>query len=209
MTEIVAIDGPASVGKSSLAKKLADKFKCPVLDSGRLYRSVALEMLINNIKQDNKKGILNCVNKIDSNLKSKNIFSNEVSRLSAKISTKKYLRESLKQYQLDFPKKYAKGNRLVICVGRDIATVIFPKAKYKIFLFADARVRAERRYLQIKKNGKSVSFKSVLKEINNRDKMDLNRKIAPLRPAVNSYFIDTSKINITQALNMVNKLILK
>ena len=97
----------------------------------------------------------------------------------------------------------------MICVGRDIATVIFPKAKYKIFLFADARVRAERRYLQIKKNGKSVSFKSVLKEINNRDKMDLNRKIAPLRPAVNSYFIDTSKINITQALNMVNKLILK
>ena len=108
-----------------------------------------------------------------------------------------------------FPKKYGKSGKFTIIEGRDIGTVIFPNADYKIFLWADAEIRAKRRYMQIKKNGKKSSFRRIFMEINARDRKDLTRKIAPLMPAANSVLLDTSYIDIEQAFNTVKKIILK
>ena len=97
----------------------------------------------------------------------------------------------------------------MIIEGRDIGTVIFPNADYKIFLWADAKIRAKRRYERIKKNRKKASLSSIFREINTRDRKDLTRKIAPLMPAANSVLLDTSYIDIEQAFNALKQIILQ
>ena len=97
----------------------------------------------------------------------------------------------------------------MIIEGRDIGTIIFPKANYKIFLWAASEIRAERRYRQLRKNGKNVSYSKIFSEINVRDRKDMTRKIAPLMPAANSVLLDTSYIDIEQAFNALKKIILK
>ncbi len=208
MTNIIAIDGPASVGKSTLAKKISLKYRAPLLMSGRLYRVVAHEILLNKIKLNDKKKILNCVKEIDEKkMKSRMLFSNNIDQVSSLISSKKYLREALMKYQRNFPKTYSKNKKFAVIEGRDIGTVIFPEAKYKIFMWANAEIRAKRRYEQVQKNGEKTSFNRIYNEINRRDKNDLQRKIAPLRPDVNSVLLDTSYLDIEQAFNIVIKLI--
>jgi cytidylate kinase len=207
MTEIVAIDGPASVGKSTLAKKVAINLQAPILFSGRLYRAIAFEIINRKISLNNKKQVLKCIEKIEKNLDSRHLYTSEIDKLSSIISTKKYIRSELKKYQKDFPKKMGKGKKFVIIEGRDIGTIIFPKAKYKIFMWAEAEIRAKRRCLQIKKNGGKPSFNRILEEINKRDNKDLNRKIAPLKPSANSVLLDTSYLDIEQALNRVMNII--
>ena len=101
----------------------------------------------------------------------------------------------------------AKGKRFAVIEGRDIGTEIFPKADYKIFMWANAKIRAQRRYDQISANGQKISFRRIYNEITDRDMKDINRKVAPLRPAVNSVLLDTSYLDIEQAFNVVNKII--
>ena len=210
MVKIIAIDGPASVGKSTLAKKISTKYNSPILFSGKLYRAVALEAITRKISPNNIEGILKCVTYIDLNkLNSKKLFSSEVDNMSSIISSKKQLREKLTNFQKDFPKNFARRSKFAIIEGRDIGTVIFPKADYKIFLWADAEKRAKRRYEQNKKNSKKVSYSKVFNEINSRDRKDLTRKVAPLMPAANSVLLDTSYIDIEQTFNAIKKIILK
>ena len=210
MYKIITIDGPASVGKSTLAKKLAKKYRSPILFSGKLYRAVALELIKRKSDTNYIQNILKCVDSIDlKKLDSKELYSSEVDNLSSIISSKKKLRNKLIKLQRNFPKKYGKNSEFVIIEGRDIGTVIFPNADYKIFLWADARIRAKRRYEQIKKNRRKVSFRRIFSEINARDRKDLTRKIAPLMPAANSVLLDTSYIDIEQAFNALKKIIFK
>ena len=210
MYKIITIDGPASVGKSTLAKKLAKKYKSPILFSGKLYRAVALELIKRNYDPNNIQNILRCVDCIDLNrLDSKELYSSEVDNLSSIISSKKKLRSKLIMFQKNFPKKYGRRSKFAIVEGRDIGTVIFPDADYKIFLWADPEIRARRRYEQIIKSGKIASFKRIFREINARDRKDLTRKIAPLMPAANSVLLDTSYIDIEQAFNALRKIISK
>ena len=210
MTKIIAIDGPASVGKSTLAKKLSIKLKSPILYSGKLYRAIALEVIRRGISPNNIEEILNCVSYIKSDkLDSKELYSSEVDTLSSIISAKKQLRDKLIEFQRDFPKNQVGICKFSIIEGRDIGTVIFPNADYKIFLWADPKIRAKRRYEQIRKNDKKASYNKIFNEINARDRKDLTRKIAPLMPAVNSVLLDTSYIDIEQAFNALNKIILK
>ncbi len=210
MVKIIAIDGPASVGKSTLAKKLSKKFKSPILFSGRLYRLIALEIIKRKINASDTKEILKCVPFIDLNkLDSKELYSSEISEMSSRISAKKQLRDKLITFQRNFPKNNGKNCKFAIIEGRDIGTVIFPNADYKIFLWAEANIRAKRRYEQFKKNGGKADFLSVFNEINERDQKDMKRKIAPLMPAVNSVLLDTSYIDIEQAFNALNKIIFK
>ena len=207
MTNIIAIDGPASAGKSAIAKRISHKLKAPVLFSGRLYRAVAVEMINRNISYEDNKAILKCINRIEDNMESKNLYTSEVDRLSSIISTKEFLRDRLKKFQKSFPKLKAKRKKFAIVEGRDIGTIIFPNAKYKFFMWASTEIRARRRFLQVKKNGGNSSFKEILNEISHRDHKDLNRKIAPLKPAVNSVLLDTTNLDIEQALNNVLKII--
>ncbi len=210
MVKIIAIDGPASVGKSTLAKKFAKKYKLPILSSGKLYRAVALEMIRRNTSPRNIEQILKCVDYLDlEKLESEELYSSEVDNLSSFISAKQKLRHRLTAFQKNFPKKYAKNRKFAIIEGRDIGTVIFPMADYKIFLWADAEVRARRRYDQIKKNGKKASYNRIFREINIRDRKDLTRKTAPLMPAANSVLLDTSYIDIEQAFNALRNIIFK
>ena len=210
MKKIIAIDGPASVGKSTLAKKLAKKYNSPILFSGKLYRAVAIELIKRKSNPNNIQNILKCVDCIDLNkLDSKELYSSKVDKLSSSISSKKKLRNKLITLQRNFPKEYGNSSKFAIIEGRDIGTVIFPDADYKIFLWADAKIRAKRRYKQIKKIRKKASFKGILNEINARDRKDLTRKIAPLMPATNSVLLDTSYIDIEQAFNALKKIIFK
>ena len=210
MVKIIAIDGPASVGKSTLAKKFAKKYKLPILSSGKLYRAVALEMIRRNTSPRNIEQILKCVDYLDlEKLESEELYSSEVDNLSSFISAKQKLRHRLTAFQKNFPKKYAKNRKFAIIEGRDIGTIIFPKANYKIFLWAASEVRAKRRYEQLRNNGKNVSYSKIFSEINVRDQKDMTRKIAPLMPAANSVLLDTSYIDIEQAFNAIKKVILK
>tara|TARA_B100002019_G_scaffold288376_1_gene301889 strand:- start:334 stop:960 length:627 start_codon:yes stop_codon:yes gene_type:complete len=206
MVEIIAIDGPASVGKSTLAKKISDYYEVPLLNSGRLYRAVALEIINKEININDKYNILLCAKSLtDKNLRSTRLFSSKIDKIASEISSKKYLRKQLMIYQREFPNIYAKGKKYAVIEGRDIGTEIFPQAKIKIFMWADAKVRAQRRYLQIKKKGEKTSFKQIYDEINARDISDINRKIAPLKPAINSVLLDTSYLGIEQAFNAIIK----
>ena len=211
MVKIIAIDGPASVGKSTLAKIISRRFNSHILSSGKLYRAVALETIKRKISPKNIKEILKCFDYIDLNkLNSNELFTSEVDNASSIISANKKLRERLTKFQRDFPKINDVSNRkFAIIEGRDIGTIVFPKADYKIFLWADAKIRAKRRYEQIRKKGKKASYNRVFNEINSRDRKDLLRKIAPLMPAANSVLLDTSYIDIEQAFNALKKIILK
>ena len=210
MAKIIAIDGPASVGKSTLAKKLSKKFNAPVLYSGKLYRAVALEIIKQKINLSNTQEILRCITYINlNNLNSEELYSSEVDEVSSIISAKEQLRNKLIKYQRSFPKKYHNNSKFAIVEGRDIGTIIFPKADYKIFLWAASEVRAKRRYEQLKKNGKNVSYRRIFSEINVRDRKDMTRKIAPLMPAANSVLLDTTYIDIEQVFNALRNIILK
>ena len=210
MVKIIAIDGPASVGKSTLAKKISKKFKAPVLYSGKLYRALALEVIKRKINFNKTEEILNCITYIDlNNLSSQELYSSEVDNVSSIISAKKQVRNQLIAFQRSFPKKYGNNIKYAIIEGRDIGTIIFPKANYKIFLWAASEVRAKRRYNQLRKNGKNVSYNKIFNEINVRDRKDMTRKIAPLMPAANSVLLDTSYIDIEQVFNAIKNIILK
>ena len=208
MVEIIAIDGPASVGKSTLAKKISQYYNSPLLHSGKLYRAIALEIKTKNINLNDKDRIINFAKNFNKSvLDSNELFSNELDKIASLISAKKYLRDQLLTYQREFPKKYAKGKKYTIMEGRDIGTEIFPDAKFKIFMWADPVIRAKRRYNQIIKKGQKARLKRIYDDIITRDKRDLNRKIAPLRPAANSVLLDTSYLDIEQSFRAINKIL--
>ena len=206
MVDIIAIDGPASAGKSSIAKKISNYFNIPLLNSGRLYRAVAYKIINKKININDKYEILTIAKSLkNDDLKSIKLFSSEIDKVSSQISAKKYLRDQLKEYQIEFPKKYGKGKKFAIVEGRDIGTEIFPLAKFKFFMWANAGTRAHRRYNQIIKSGKKASLARIYDEIVSRDREDINRKIAPLKPAVNSVLLDTTYLDIEQAFNVIKK----
>ena len=210
MVKIIAIDGPASVGKSTLAKKISIKLRAPVLYSGKLYRALALEIVKRKINFRNTEEVLKCFTYIDlDNVNSAELYSSEVDNISSIISAQKQVRNKLITFQRNFPKKFGDSVKFVIIEGRDIGTIIFPKANYKIFLWAASEVRAKRRYDQLRKNAKNVSYSKIFREINVRDQKDTTREIAPLMPAANSVLLDTSYIDIEQAFNALKKIIFK
>ena len=208
MVKIIAIDGPASVGKSEISKRLSRKFNAPILTSGKLYRAIAYEVLKRKINIKNKKKILECVQSIDDDaLNSKKLYSSEIDNISSKISSIKELRSKLLKFQRKFPKRYSGKKKWVIIEGRDIGTIIFPKADIKIFMWASSETRAKRRVSQIAKNKKKPDIRQIHKLIIERDIRDITRKIAPLEPAADSHLIDTTFLDIEQTFNNIVKII--
>tara|TARA_X000000368_G_scaffold260126_1_gene205741 strand:- start:30 stop:686 length:657 start_codon:yes stop_codon:yes gene_type:complete len=207
---IIAIDGQASTGKSTQAKKIADKLGYNYRDSGAYYRAITLYLLQNNISSD---GIItdNILDKIYINQKYIDkkliIFLNDIDvtkkirgyKVSINVSNyaKKPEIRNLVYSQL---RKSSKTNSLVID-GRDIGTVVFPDAAFKFFLCADPKIRAERRHKQI--NDKSVKLESIEKEIKSRDSIDSTRKIAPLKQANDAFKIDVTFLTIDQVFEKI------
>ena len=210
MVKIIAIDGPSASGKTQIAKKLSKKLDAPLLISGKLYRTVALEIINKRISLKNKKEIVKCVNSIDErSLNSKELYSPKIDNISSQISSIKDLRSRLLKYQRNFPKKYSGSKKYVIVEGRDIGTVIFPNADYKIFMWASSYIRAQRRVAQIAETKKKPNISQIHKSIKARDIRDMTRKTAPLIPAADSYLICTDFSDKEVTFNTIIKIIKK
>ncbi|MBO4643142.1 MAG: (d)CMP kinase [Alphaproteobacteria bacterium] len=205
---IIAIDGPAAAGKGTLAQNLAKHFNYAFLDTGRLYRAVGYAVL--QAKQDpsDEKEATKAAKAFDP--KSINqILSNPALREEAtgnaasKVAVIPAVREALLQLQRDFAEHpffedgtEAKG---AVLDGRDIGTVVCPKADVKFFVTASAEVRADRRFKELKEAGKPADYDVILKDIKERDERDSKRATAPLKPAEDAYLLDTSNMNAIQA----------
>ena len=136
------------------------------------------------------------------NLKNRNLFNTEVTKYTSKIAKIKRIRNLLKSYQINFAK-----NRLCIIEGRDIGTVIIPKADLKLYFKCSLNTRAKRRFEEYRKTNKRISFNEVKKAIKLRDLNDSKRKISPLKPAQDAVIVDTSKINKKQMLTKLSKIV--
>ena len=207
---IVAIDGEASTGKSTQAKKIAEELDFDYRDSGAYYRALTLYIIQNNINsnEDISQTILDKIdlkqtfkdNKLIIYLNNEDV-SDKIRGYKVSINVSSYAKKSeIRNFVYTQLRKSAKSNSLVID-GRDIGTVVFPDADFKFFLFADSKVRAERRHKQI--NDKSVKLESIEKEIKTRDNTDSTRKIAPLKKADDAYEIDVTSLSIIQVFDKI------
>lgn len=202
---IIAIDGNAGSGKSTLAQSLAKNLKYRYIDTGAMYRLLTFHVLKRGIK-DNKR-IIDLAKNIKislKDLKTKRIRFPEVSDLVSKVSAIKGVRYWMVKHQ----RRLAKGGGVIV-EGRDIGTVVFPKADIKFFLTADVSERTKRRYKELQQKGIKVAKKSVQKNIVSRDAKDSSRKVSPLKPAKDAIIMDTTHFTITKknkiALNLVRQ----
>lgn len=202
---IIAIDGPSGAGKSTLAKRLAQELHFVYLDTGAMYRALAWKVLHEGVDlaDDAKLGVLVRTTEIDlaeqegglvvwldgRDVAGK-IRTPEVSQMASKVSALKPVRDRMLELQRAMGRR---GN--VVAEGRDIGTVVFPQAEIKIFLDASAEERARRRYQEIKAAGGAADLAETLREIEERDKRDRERDIAPLRKAEDAWMIDSSNID--------------
>ena len=209
----IALDGPSGAGKSTIAKRLSAELGFVYVDTGAMYRSIGLYCLQNNIDTADEAAVTAALPQIDIALKyvdgeqrvilngtdvSKEIRINEVSMAASKVSAYKAVRAFL----LDTQRNMAK-TQSVIMDGRDIGTVVLPDAEIKIFIVADPKERAKRRYKELIERGQNVPFEDVLADIIQRDYNDENRAEAPLRQAEDAIRLDTSLLDFEQSYNAV------
>ena len=207
--KIIAVDGYASTGKTTLSKKIAKYLKFVHIDTGSMYRAFTLFAIeLGLYKQEiiNKNKLEDLLNDISFSFSNNNdlLFKNSVIRNDirstivsdhvSKIASLKIVRKYMVNYQRDLVLK-----KNCVVEGRDIGSVVFPNANVKFFMDADVKVRAKRRYDELMKNHKNISYNSVLKNVTNRDKKDTNRLIAPLKKVSDSIIIDTTDMSIDQA----------
>ena len=207
----IAIDGPSGVGKSTVAEELARRLNFLHVDTGALYRAVALYVLRKNIPVKLiVKDLKNIKIDIDFYKNKQNVFLNnenvtkflrdeKVSFLASEISKIMEVRAFLIESQRKLALKYN-----VVMDGRDIGTVVLLNADLKIFLTARANVRANRRYLELRKKGyKDITYEKVLLDILKRDKSDTERKFSPLFPAFSAKIIDVSDIGVSEVVDII------
>lgn len=213
----VAIDGPAGAGKSTIAKAAAKKLNFIYVDTGALYRTIALNAVRNGVIDDTD-SVINLLSSTDVKLGFDNegtqcvylngedvsslIRTPEISMGASKVSAIPQVRQFLLNLQRDI----AKSNN-VIMDGRDIATVVLPDADVKIFLFASPECRAQRRYKELIEKGENVVYEDVLADVNQRDYQDSHRDIAPLKPSESSIMADTSELDLQQSIDLIINII--
>ena len=201
----IAIDGSSASGKTTGSKIIAKRFKFKLLTSGKLYRLIAFKILNNNNKY-NPKFIKKISKKITlKDLDSKKIFSQKVTELASIIAKIKYIRSSLKQFQLNFIKK----NKRIIIEGRDIGSKIMPDADLKIFFKCSLREKARRRLIEYKNKNKEIKLKDVEKALKLRDFSDINRKESPLLFVKGAVLVDTTNLSKKQMETKLHKLVNK
>jgi cytidylate kinase len=195
---IIALDGPAASGKGTLAKKLAKHFNLALLDTGALYRAVGLNVLKAGGNPENEQDALKAVGILGStDLKDPELRGESTGAAASKVAALPAVRWALVDYQRDFANTPPTGKDGTILDGRDIGTVICPKAPYKIFITANVEIRAKRRFLEeFGINGSDENYQKILIELKARDDRDMNRATAPLKPHENAYLLDTSNSDI-------------
>ena len=214
---IVAIDGPAASGKSTTAKMVAKKLKMTYLDTGAMYRAVTLALLRSNTDLDDYDSVCQVVDeleldiydqgsktvvKLDGEDVSQAIRSMQVTENVSAVSAVKYVREAMVEIQRNIGKK-------TNCVveGRDIGTVVFPDAEFKIFMVADVKMRAERRLKELHEMGENRSLQEVMTDLKRRDEKDSTRSHSPLQKADEAIEIDTSMLSIDQQVEKIINLV--
>lgn len=217
MSFIVAIDGPAGSGKGTITKIIGDKLNLIYIDTGAMFRCVALEMARKNISVEDEIGIKNILDNIKIEFQnddgkqivllngedvSLEIRTSEISNFVSPVSAIKIVRDNLLKLQ----RQVAEGKN-VIMEGRDIGTVVFPNANVKIYLDASSEERARRRVKQNQEKGLPADYETILEEIKIRDKRDSIREIAPLKKADDAILVDSTNLTIDEVVNEIIKII--
>lgn len=206
-TYSIAIDGPAGAGKSTIARRLARELGYYYVDTGAIYRTVAYFLDLWGVSPRDVDGVNRYIDELTVEIAydedgkqhmimngmdvTEDIRTPEISKLASQVSAHKAVRDMLLDMQRDVARKHN-----VIMDGRDIGTVVLPRADVKIFLTAAAEVRAERRCKEQQARGEKADYRQVLKEIQDRDYQDSHREIAPLKQARDAVLLDTSELDI-------------
>ena len=217
-TYSIAIDGPAGAGKSTIAKALAKELGYHYVDTGAIYRTVAYFLDLLGVSPKDVDGVERYIDELTINIEydeegkqhmimngmdvSDDIRTQDISQKASLVSAHAVVREVLLDMQRDVAKKHN-----VIMDGRDIGTVVLPKADVKIFLTASAEVRAKRRTDELLAKGQKANYEQVLKEIKQRDHQDMTRPIAPLKQARDAILLDTSELGIAEVIAAMQKII--
>ena len=209
----IAIDGPAGAGKSTIARLAAKELGFIYVDTGAMYRAIALYLLDSKTEIENIEAVKQALNNININIVydkgvqhvflnlqdvSAEIRSEKVGNMASRSSAIKEVREKLLSLQRDIAEKND-----VIMDGRDIGTNILPNAELKIYLTASADVRAKRRFDELKNAGEWPDFEKIKADIINRDEQDMSREIAPLRQADDAVLVDSSAMSISEVVDSI------
>ena len=208
---VVAIDGPAGSGKSTIAKSIAKKFNFTYIDTGAMYRMITLYLLENNIDFDDLKEIEKVLNTVNLDMQGDKFYLNNVDvttkirekRINenvSKVASIKIVRSNL----VDLQRKVS-NNKNVILDGRDVGTVIFPNAQVKIFLIASPEERARRRYNEFLEKKTEITYEEVLNSIKERDHIDSTRDESPFVKADDAIELDSTNLTIDDVVNFISK----
>ena len=206
---VIAIDGPAGAGKSTVARLLAKRLGFQYLDTGAMYRAVALALKEAGIPLENEDGIASLLASIAIELRDERIYLNgrdvskairtpEMDLLASLVAQNETIRQFLTGLQRDFGR-----SRDIVAEGRDMGTVVFPETPFKFFLTATPEERAKRRKKQLEMQGKNVLYEIILKQIKKRDKQDSERSLAPLKQAPDAKLIDTTGRNVEAVIDEI------
>ncbi len=219
MTFIVAIDGPAGAGKSTVARQVADALGFALVDTGAIYRSVGLEALRRGLNPDDEAGLgaVAATARIEFRVESavRRVLLNgedvteairqpDVSRAASVVSARPSVRDALLELQRRLARAEPAG---AVLEGRDIGTVVFPDAEVKIFLTASPETRARRRFEELCAKGTSTSFDAVLADQIIRDREDETRAVAPLRPAADAVHVDTTGLETNEVVTRIVRIV--
>ena len=207
---VMTLDGPAGAGKGTVSRGIAKRLGWHYLDSGAIYRSLAIAVQDASVELDDIIGMVEVANKmdlsfgsgvtpvvmLDGQIISDRITSEICGNMTSKIAALGPIRQVLLNKQREFRKRPG-----LVADGRDMGTVVFPDAEFKVFLTASAEERAQRRYKQLKEKGIDVSLTGLAKEIEERDRRDMERSEAPLKMADDAVLVDTSDMSIDEVIN--------
>lgn len=198
---VIAIDGPSASGKGTLAKRVADHFGFAYLNTGAIYRCVALRVILQNLDAQNiDEKIAELTKNIsEKDLDNPKLFGEDVGAVASVIARNPKLRSSIFDFQIDFVKRGKAEKSGCVLEGRDTTTVISPDADFKFFINCDVEIRAQRRFKQLQNS----SYEEILSQLKKRDESDINRAQSPLKIAEGAHIIDNGKLSIDEAVKEI------